>query len=138
MENKFLLFSKFVFKAILIFILLQSFSYILPSEWFHKYFKLLNVFYLILAVKIHALHLFGSTKKNPDEVVGFIFGAMFLRVFFSLFLVVSLIFKFQLNNEKIFGLNFLIIYLIYTWFEIYTFIPNLRANSTSSSNSIER
>ena len=135
MENKFVLFGKFVFQVLLIFICLQVLAYLLPETWIHKYFKLLNVFYFILALKIHALHLFGSTKRNPEETVGFIFGGMFLRVFFSLFLVAMLVFKYELTDEKVFGLNFLITYLIYTWFEIYTFIPNLRANSTSSTNS---
>jgi|GEM_PF-2775798 hypothetical protein len=61
----------------------------------------------------------------------FYFISMSIRFFFSLIFMVFMILYFK-NQEVTFVINFIVMYLFYTWFEIYFLIHNLRADLTNS------
>lgn len=64
-------------------------------------------------------------KGSNKSFLKVVYGGMMMRLFFSiLFLVIYLIFNEV--RDKPFIIGFLILYLLFTMFEIYTLVVNLR------------
>jgi hypothetical protein len=107
-----------------LFILKYLFSDIIHSSvWVVQiYFFLAFGLTYLLAAKI--------MKDIPDQMHIYYLGAMAVRFILSiLFIFICLL----ASSDKpvIFAMNFFIIYLVYSWFEIYLLLRNLRADLKS-------
>lgn len=110
----------------LITVLLHFFNDLL--SFIHPRILLVSLFYFVLN---SGVFLFLFLKKNIVEGEGVLTYIVIttVRIVLSLvFLVLFLYYK-RVEFDKLFALNFFVIYLLYGWFEIKPFIPNLRAIS---------
>ena len=90
---------------------------------------------LIWVAQVYFCIAFGLTyllsgfaiKKMPDQMHLFYMGSMAVRFLLSImFIFISLLLI--KANQVAFALNFFVLYLIYSWFEIYLLLRNLRAD----------
>jgi len=81
-------------------------------------------FYLILIPGIYFLAVWGSEKEGGLSV-WIILGSEFIKMVLSLMLCGLVIFRFH-PEPSVFGLNFFILYILFSTFEIYCLIHNLR------------
>ncbi len=88
----------------------------------------LSLFYFVLNCGVFMV-LFLKKDINKGEGVLTYIIIMTVRIVLSLgFLVLFLYFR-RSEFDKLFVLNFFVTYLLYTWFEVKPFIPNLRGIS---------
>lgn len=88
----------------------------------------LSLFYFLLN---GGVFMFLYQKKNFQDGEGVLtyIIIMTVRIVLSLVLLVLFLHFNRTDFDKLFALNFFVIYLLYGWFEINPFIPNLRAIS---------
>ena len=82
------------------------------------------LFFLLLTPGIYFLAIYGSAKEG-ELSVWWILGSEILKMFFSLILAAVAIFKFH-PEPRVFGLNFFILFILFSTFEIHCLIHNLR------------
>jgi hypothetical protein len=68
-----------------------------------------------------------AVKKMPDKMHLFYMGAMAVRFLLSIMFIFICLLLIT-SNHVAFALNFFVLYLIYSWFEIYLLLRNLRAD----------
>jgi hypothetical protein len=86
-----------------------------------------NQIYFSIAFGLTYLLSGFAIKKMPDKMHLFYMGAMAVRFLLSImFIFISLLLI--RSNQVAFALNFFVLYLIYSWFEIYLLLRNLRAD----------
>ena len=83
--------------------------------------------YFFLAFGLTYLLAGKIMKDIPDQMHIYYLGAMAVRFILSiLFIFICLIAS--SDRPVVFAMNFFIIYLVYSWFEIYLLLRNLRAD----------
>lgn len=92
----------------------------------HQYFFEMQLALAALTFINHRICL-ESIEKQPDMFHLYYMGTMTVRFFIALGCITSYLYL-QLINPNVFALNFLVLYLFYTIFEIYTLLANLRPN----------
>ena len=123
---RFPLFSGFI---ALVIILLKNFAPgILVSYIWALYF--FNVF---LIPGIYFLALWGSIQEGPRSVL-IILASDLLKMVLSLILCAIVVLKFH-PEPVVFGLNFFILYIIFSTFEIYCLLHNLRLQKKEEKTS---
>jgi hypothetical protein len=83
--------------------------------------------YFFLAFGLTYL-LAGSIMKNmPEQMHIYYLGAMAVRFILSILFIFTCLLA-SSDNPVVFAMNFFIIYLVYSWFEIYLLLRNLRTD----------
>lgn len=97
------------------------------------YLFLANIFFAILTFIVGTVSLIGIKSSKQQIFIKTIGFGTFLRLFFSLvFLAIYLIFS--ENISWVFFIGFMLLYFIYTIFEIKFLVANLRPDSESPTN----
>ena len=113
----------FIFNSLLIFCIKLTFPlYYDTSIW------LIQAFFLIIILSSHAVAEYGLKKK--DEFHSFYLGSMAIRFLLSIIFIFFVLFNLK-QNPVIFIVAFFILYLVYTSFEIYFLLRNLRTDLKS-------
>ncbi len=88
-------------------------------------FPLFNLFFAFLGIITYKICLIGL-KKSADISVFFILGTVVVKMLLSM--IMALIFIYGRQFDKVgFLISFFVPYFIYTSFEIYSLMSNLRA-----------
>ena len=101
--------------------LAQYFNY---DQWIHPAIWYIYAFYTGLSFFMHRLMEFGNAndRKNFIKFYGYSIGA---RLILSIVFIGTLLYA-GVSNVNLFIINFFVLYLFYTSFEIYGLYCNLR------------
>ena len=100
---------------------LQGYNLIHPYIWYMVWF-----FVFITGFTYYIINM--GSKSDPENFQMYYFGSTVFRVLMCMG-VVFLYVYFAREGELQFALNFFLLYFIYTGFEIYHILTNLRRNS---------
>jgi len=115
-------------KLIIIFSITSAIIYFFQwmgyTGWIHEKIWLSQAFLFctfLIAIRINQIGL----QRSPKQFHIFYFSSMFIRMFlsFGFMIFIALTIK---NQIVILLSNFIVMYLLYSWFEIYLLIHNLR------------
>lgn len=124
------IFNSYYVKLILISIVALTIFYGIKflgfSDLVNPYIWFINIVALVIAVASHAITALGFSDKTELHI--FSMAGMGIRFFLSLIFIFIAVFVLQ-DNIVSFVLNFFILYLLYTSFEIYFLLCNLRPDS---------
>jgi hypothetical protein len=125
MINKGSFLQKFIILLIVLTLVLYALKALHP-KLVHPLIWINQVYFSIAFGLTYLLSGF-AIKKMPDKMHLFYMGAMAVRFLLSIvFIFISLLLIG--TNQVAFALNFFVLYLIYSWFEIYLLLRNLRAD----------
>lgn len=91
--------------------------------------KMMILLFTITTIS-HTISYIGTLRK-PEESILFSFASIGLHFLLSLISITILILN-GIESRNTFFFNFLVLYLCYTLFDIYSLITNLRPNSKKS------
>ncbi|PWJ58228.1 hypothetical protein CLV98_10486 [Dyadobacter jejuensis] len=94
------------------------------SAWVHPYFWYILSFFFGLSFLINRLMDYGL-KDNRKKFVSFYLSTVVGRLLLSIIFIGVFLYH-GLTDSLLFVINFFILYLCYTGFEIYTLYCNLR------------
>ena len=116
----------FVFTIILaiVFFVAERYS---VSSWLHPNWKILLVFFLSVSFLTHRLVETGL-QANQERLIPLYMGAIVARLILGLAFVGFFLFQ-HIEQRRAFVLDFLVLYICYTVFEIWTLTRNLRRDS---------
>jgi hypothetical protein len=125
MINKGSFLQKFIILLIVLTLVLYALKALHP-KLVHPLIWINQVYFSIAFGLTYLLSGF-AIKRMPDKMHLFYMGAMAVRFLLSImFIFISLLLIG--TNQVAFALNFFVLYLIYSWFEIYLLLRNLRAD----------
>jgi hypothetical protein len=108
----------------------------------HPHFYVLLLYFYFLTIGSYAF-LSNAAQTHPESMPSFILGAVATRLFFSLGLMLAYLLLYSDDTLR-FALTFVALYFVYTGFEIYGIVRNLRpfsksprANESSDNPSIQ-
>jgi L-asparagine transporter-like permease len=104
------------------------------AEWMYD-FQWLVILYFYVLTLISLMIVERTARKDIDHLSKGFFGAMMLRFFLSIIIVLIVIYV-DRENAILFAVNFIIIYLLYLGFEIYYLVKNLQPR-TNGGNQYE-
>jgi len=112
--------------GLLILIAGYAIKIVLP-EWIYTHFLWLVIFFLV--INLASLLVVNSAIESDQENISRnFFGAMIVRLFLSVTVALVIIY-FDREGSSVFAVNFIILYLMFLGFEIYTLMANLQAHS---------
>lgn len=124
-------------KLILLFsissVLLYGLKYVKEGTLIHPYIWNMQLFFFctfLIAMRINQIGLSRPAKQFHI----FYFTSMIIRFFLALLFMFFVILHTK-NQIVVFICDFMVMYLLYTWFEIYFLIHNLRADLKKSNAS---
>jgi hypothetical protein len=97
------------------------------SDWVHPYWTYLLLFYVSLSVLLHRLMSFVKEPKSAQFTV-FYMGFLTAKLLVSLTFVGVMLY-YNVPDRETFVITFLVLYLVYTGFEIYGLTRKLRRDS---------
>ena len=122
---------KFVFRLLMLALVLTClgygiFNFVIP-EFYFPLFPILPVFLFTVTLVVH-LYLVKISEGDSRKFISKYLGAMGLKIFIYLcFIIIFLIFD---NSSVIpFLLSFLVMYLVFTLFEVISIINSLKNKS---------
>lgn len=107
----------------IVFFLAQKTHY---DSWLHPKIWYILAFFTGISFLVHRLMEMGF-KNNRDRFVQFYLVTIIARLLLSLIFIGFLFYR-GTDNKPLFVINFLVLYLFYTSFEIYGMYSNLRRN----------
>jgi hypothetical protein len=125
MINKASFFQKFAVLLIVLTIALYGLQAFYP-QLVHPLIWVIQVYFSIAFGLTYLLSGF-AIKKMPDQMHLFYMGAMAVRFLLSIMFIFICLLLIP-SNQVAFALNFFVLYLVYSWFEIYLLLRNLRAD----------
>jgi hypothetical protein len=125
MINKASFFQKFIILLAVVTVGLYSLKAVYP-QLIHSLIWVIQIYFCIAFGLTYLLSGF-AIKKMPDSMHLFYLGAMAVRFLLSImFIFISLL---LISIDQLaFAMDFFVLYLIYSWFEIYLLLRNLRAD----------
>jgi hypothetical protein len=116
----------FYMRLILLFLILSGIVFILQNKtsYIHDHIWVIQFFFLFSTLLSYFIAAWGI-KKMPDSSMLFNLGSMVFRFLLCIFFVLIGLFLIK-SGQVMFSVNFFVLYLIYTWFEIYYLLRNLR------------
>jgi Co/Zn/Cd efflux system component len=103
------------------------------SPFIHHYYHEMIIYSAVVALVVAYFSYFNINSGGPAKYVTVILGSTVIRMILSL--VIFLIFLLRgPENRLILVINFLIVYLSYLLFEIYSIITNLRRISKKGNS----
>ncbi len=116
-----------IIATILIGLGIGALLYFTGNQLVHPYiWYILAFFVLITFLTFYVVHI--GVRDDPDNFQLYFFGSSVFRVLLCMGAVFFYVYFFS-EGELQFTLNFFVIYFIYTGFEIYSLLSNLRRNS---------
>ncbi|QDK78501.1 hypothetical protein EXU85_07720 [Spirosoma sp. KCTC 42546] len=97
------------------------------SPWLHPNWKMLLVFFLSVSFLTHRLVETGL-QGNQERLIPLYLAATVARLILGLAFVGFFLFQ-HIEQRRAFVLDFLVLYICYTGFEIWTLTRNLRRDS---------
>lgn len=97
------------------------------SPWLHPDWKILLLFFLSISFLTHRLVETGL-QGNQERFIPLYLAATIARLILGLAFVGFFLFR-QIEQRRAFVLDFLVLYLCYTGFEIWALTRNLRRDS---------
>ena len=125
MINKASFLQKFIVLLIVLSIALYGLKAFYP-QLIHSLIWVIQVYFSIAFGLTYLLSGF-AIKKMPDKMHLFYMGAMAVRFLLSIMFIFICLLLIP-SNQVAFALNFFVLYLVYSWFEIYLLLRNLRAD----------
>ncbi|PSR54778.1 hypothetical protein AHMF7605_15325 [Adhaeribacter arboris] len=101
--------------------------YLQGYNWVHPYIWYIMLFFLIVTGFTYYIVNAGS-KNDPGNFQMYYLGSTLFRVLMCMGVIFVYVY-FATERELQFTLNFFLLYFIYTGFEIYHILTNLRRNS---------
>jgi hypothetical protein len=96
-----------------------------PARYVHEAVWWIMIFYIILTLLLHFLSVNAANKSNSTFMTA-VFGSIGLKLLLSIAFIVFYLLN-NRSNALWFGINFIVLYLFFTAFEIYSLLRNLRA-----------
>jgi hypothetical protein len=119
----------FQMSFLILFLLVTSALFILKfffSEIIHLKVWIIQIYFFLVFGLTYLLA--GSIMKNiPGQMHIYYLGAMAVRFILSILFIFTCLLA-SSDNPIVFAMDFFIIYLVYSWFEIYLLLRNLRAD----------
>ena len=97
------------------------------SPWLHPAWKVLLIFFLSVSFLTHRLVAAGL-QQNQDRLIPLYLAATVARLILGLAFIGFFLFQ-HIEQRRVFVLDFLVLYICYTGFEIWALTRNLRRNS---------
>lgn len=97
-----------------------------PEGVVHPLWWIDQLYFLVIGSIAHAINGLGL-RKYKDSLHLFYMGSLTLRLLTALIFITVLLINVK-DSRSILAFDFLGLYLLYTWFEIYFLLRNLRAN----------
>jgi len=119
--KKYLLFIYTCLLALTIFIV----QYLEPN-WIYRYVWIIMIFFLLLTLASIWTTKYAALKLGKQFIQVY-FIVMTIRLLISLAFAIIFIIK-DRDNILIFSINFLVLYLLFLGFEIYSILTNLRTH----------
>jgi hypothetical protein len=116
----------FLFTILLAIVFFVSEQYFV-SPWLHPYWKILLVFFLSVSFLTHRLVETGL-QGNQERFIPLYLAATVARLILGLAFAGFFLFR-HIDDRRTFILDFLVLYICYTGFEIWTLTRNLRRDS---------
>ncbi|WP_266367542.1 hypothetical protein [Tellurirhabdus rosea] len=117
------MFRSFLFTLVLAIVFFTAEQYRHPA-WLHPQWKAMLLFFLSVSFLLHRLMNIGF-ENNREKFVQMYMASLVARLLLSLVFVGYFLYR-KVELKQIFIVNFLVLYLCYTGFEIYTLSRNLR------------
>lgn len=126
-KNDFIFYRNFT----VLFIIVSGLLYLLKNKnnpiLIHPNVWLIQVFFLVIILVSFKI-LSSGLRKDPLSFHIYLMGSMAVRFVFSAFFMLFCLY-FSPIQHMLFAINFFILYLVYTGFEIYFILCNLQADS---------
>jgi len=103
------------------------------SRLVHPYFHEIVLYSFVVAIVVAYFSYFNIKSGGTAKYVTVILGSTTIRMIMSLIILLILLLR-NPDNRLTLVVNFLIIYLFYLLFEIYSIITNLRRISKKDNN----
>ena len=100
-------------------------NFIEPT-WIYRYVWILLLYFFLLTLVIVWIIDYTYEKLNRQFIQAY-FGVMTIRLILSVAFALIFIIK-DRDNVLVFGINFLVLYLLFLGFEIYSILTNLRTH----------
>lgn len=97
------------------------------TPWLHPYWKIMLIFFLSVSFLTHRLVETGL-QGNQERFIPLYLAATVARLILGLAFASFFLFR-HIEQRRAFILDFLVLYLCYTGFEIWTLTRNLRRDS---------
>ena len=120
-------FKSLVFVSILLGLVAGILIYMQGYQVIHPYFWYMLLFFVFVTAFTYYIIAMGS-KSDPGNFQMYYLGSMAFRVLMCMGVIFIYVY-FVAERELQFTLNFFLLYFIYTGFEIYHILTNLRQNS---------
>lgn len=125
---------RFILQLSVFVVLLLSLDYFVIEELFNSTFSGLYYFSFLYFTSLVALIHFAlqrSLQERPQKFVIRFMGAMGIKIFLSLMILVIIMYT-GMDNSKQFALNYVILYLLYTAFSINRMLRAQRNESAKA------
>jgi len=116
----------FLFTLLLAIVFFSAERYAHPG-WLHPQWKAMLLFFLSVSFLLHRLMSVGF-ENNREKFVQMYMASLVARLLLSLVFVGFFLYR-KVDQKQVFISDFLVLYLCYTGFEIYTLSRNLRRDS---------
>ncbi len=97
-----------------------------PESWAHPLWWIGQLYFIVIGVSAHLINNFGL-KNYKDSLHLFYMGSLTLRLLTAMIFITVLLINVK-YKRPVLAFEFLGLYLLYSWFEIYFLLRNLRAN----------
>jgi len=114
----------FIFSAIIT-ILIIILKQLFPGKYIHEAIWIILTFYIALTAAIHYMFANAVSKSNSTFITA-IFGSIGLKLLLSIAFIIFYLLN-DRTNSVWFSINFIVLYLFFTVFEIYSLLRNLHA-----------
>ena len=125
MINKASFFQKFIILLAVVTVGLYGLKAVYP-QLIHLLIWVIQIYFCIAFGLTYLLSGF-AIKKMPDKMHLFYMGAMAVRFLLSIMFIFICLLLIS-AGQVAFAMDFFVLYLIYSWFEIYLLLRNLRAD----------
>ena len=113
----------FIFSALIAFLIIIL-KQLFPGKYIHEAIWLILIFYIALTAVIHYMTANAANKSNSSFVTA-MFGSIGLKLLLSIAFLIFYLLN-DRTNTVWFSINFIVLYLFFTAFEIYSILSNLR------------
>lgn len=99
-------------------------DYYTDPVWLHPQWKAILIFFLCISFLLHRLMSAGF-QNNREKFVQMYMASIVVRLILSIAFVAFFLYR-KVDQKQLFIIDFLVLYLFYTGFEIHTLSRNLR------------
>ena len=133
-ERDYYFWLSYPFFALAVYCCIDFIAILWPALLFDK-ITVFFIFFLVLIPITYLLSTNGIKRGGPESVL-IILGAQIIKMIVALILVAVYVLNFRLN-AVVFGLDFFVLYVLFTGFEIHCLLHNLRLPK-KANNSINK